>query len=131
MGWTLEEMVESQVFVGIDVSKARLDPALRPAAESFNVANNKRGIATLVKRLQQLCVSRIMLEASGGYEIAVALRLGGSRSAGHSSQPTPGTVLCSRHGSTGGNRRTRRSSVGAFCRSHSAANSTAARCAHP
>jgi transposase len=67
--------VENQVFVGTDVSKLRLDAALRPTAESFNVANNKRGIATLVKRLQQLRVSRIVLEASGGYEIAVACDL--------------------------------------------------------
>jgi transposase len=44
-------------------------------AESFSVANNQRGIATLVKRLQKLSVSRIVLEASGGYEIAAASEL--------------------------------------------------------
>jgi transposase len=66
---------QSQVFVGIDVSKAELDVALRPGAESFSVANNQRGIATLVKRLQKLSVSRIVLEASGGYEIAAASEL--------------------------------------------------------
>ena len=56
-------MVENQVFVGIDVSKAKLDVALRPGAENFSVANHQRGIATLVKRLQKLSVSRIVLEA--------------------------------------------------------------------
>jgi len=67
--------MEKQVFVGIDVSKARLDVALRPGAESFSVTNNQRGIATLVKRLKNLAVSRIVLEASGGYEIAAAAEL--------------------------------------------------------
>jgi len=64
--------VKNQVFVGIDVSKARLDAALRPGDEGFAVTNNQRGIAALVKRLKKLCVSRVVLEASGGYEIAAA-----------------------------------------------------------
>jgi transposase len=63
------------MFVGIDVSKARLDVALRPDDENFSVANNPRGIASLVKRLKKLQVSRVVLEASGGYEIAVASEL--------------------------------------------------------
>jgi len=63
------------MFVGIDVSKARLDVALRPGDENFSVANNPRGIASLVKRLKKLQVSRVVLEASGGYEIAVASEL--------------------------------------------------------
>jgi transposase len=75
MGWALEEAVANQVFVGIDVSKARLDAALRPGDESFDVTNNQRGIAALVKRLKKLCVCRIVLEASGGYEIAAASEL--------------------------------------------------------
>jgi transposase len=49
--------VENQVFVGIDVCKARLDAALRPGGESFDVSNNQRGIAALVKRLKKLRVA--------------------------------------------------------------------------
>jgi transposase len=75
MGWALEEVVENQVFVGIDVSKARLDVALRPGDESFDVTNNQRGFAALAKRLKKLRVSRVVLEASGGYEIAAASEL--------------------------------------------------------
>jgi transposase len=67
--------MQNQVFVGMDVSKAKLDVALRPCDESFSVTNNQRGLATLVKRLQKLSVSRIVLEASGGYEIAAASEL--------------------------------------------------------
>ena len=50
------------IFVGIDVSKVRLDVALRPSDKSFSVVNNQRGIATLVKRLKKLQVSRVVLE---------------------------------------------------------------------
>ncbi len=64
----------NQVFVGIDVSKARLDAALRPGA-GWSVTNNQGGIATLVTRLKRLGVSRIVLEASGGYEIAAVAEL--------------------------------------------------------
>jgi transposase len=71
----LEGVVEKQLFIGIDVSKARLDVALRPGDESFSVANNQRGIAGLIKQLKKLSVSRIVLEASGGYEIAAASEL--------------------------------------------------------
>jgi transposase len=69
----LEKVVaENQLFIGIDVSKAKLDAALRPGNESFSVADNPCGIAVLIKQLKKLSVSRIMLEASGGYEIAAA-----------------------------------------------------------
>jgi transposase len=63
------------MFVGIDVSKARLDVALRPGDKSFSVVNNQRGIASLVKRLKRLQVNSVVLEASGGYEVAVASEL--------------------------------------------------------
>jgi transposase len=66
--------LENQVFVGIDMSKARLDTALRPGDESFDMTNNQRGIAALIKCLK-LHVSRIVLEASGGYEITAASEL--------------------------------------------------------
>lgn len=56
------------VFVGIDVSKATLDVAVRPGGQSFRVANDPRGIAELVARLRGLAPSRVVLEATGGYE---------------------------------------------------------------
>jgi transposase len=71
----LEEAVGDYLFVGIDVSKAKLDAALRPGGESFSVANNPRGIAALIKQLKKFSVNRIVLEASGGYEIAAASEL--------------------------------------------------------
>ena len=39
-------MTAPTVFVGIDVSKATLDVAVRPAGTTFQVANDPDGIAT-------------------------------------------------------------------------------------
>jgi transposase len=46
-----------------------------PPIFSFSVANDARGIAALVKRLRKLAVRRVVLEASGGYEIAASAEL--------------------------------------------------------
>jgi transposase len=64
------------VDVGIDVSKARLDLALGATGELVSLANDTRGIAVLRKRLRNLVVARIVLEASGGLETALVAELG-------------------------------------------------------
>ncbi len=56
------------MFVGLDVSKARLDVALRPTGETFDVSTTAQGIAHLVDRLQALRPARVVLEATGGFE---------------------------------------------------------------
>jgi len=61
-------MTTTGVFVGIDVSKARLDVAVGPAGELLGVDNDARGIAELAGRLQRLGPELIVLEASGGLE---------------------------------------------------------------
>jgi len=62
-------MNSAPVFVGIDVSKGRLDVALRPSGESWPVTSDDAGIATLVNRLRVLAPDLIVLEATGGIEI--------------------------------------------------------------
>jgi transposase len=57
--------------VGIDVSKASLDVAVRPSAERFSVANDDDGHKELRKRLLKLKPERIVLEPTGGYEARV------------------------------------------------------------
>lgn len=54
--------------VGVDVSKARLDVAVRPSGEQFSVANDDDGRLQLRRRLAKLKPERIVLEATGGYE---------------------------------------------------------------
>lgn len=62
-------------FVGIDVSKATLDIAIRPSGEHFQIDNDDNAFPALVKRLKELAVERIILEASGGLEMLVFTHL--------------------------------------------------------
>ncbi len=61
-----------QLFVGIDVSKDQLDVAVRPSGEAWQVSNDSRGISDLVVRLRELAPHLVVLEATGGMELAVA-----------------------------------------------------------
>lgn len=65
-----------KLFVGIDVSKDKLDVALLPSDERWSVGNNEAEIPSLVERLKQLNPSLIVLEATGGLETLVAASLG-------------------------------------------------------
>jgi transposase len=62
-------------FVGIDVSKAWLDVAGRPDPAPRRVANDPDGIAGLVADLGQLAPALVVLEATGGLELAVVAAL--------------------------------------------------------
>lgn len=64
-----------QIFVGVDVSKARLDVACRHDGSTFSEANDPQGIAALVARLQALGPTLIVLEATGGLEAPLAAAL--------------------------------------------------------
>jgi len=65
-------------FIGIDVSKDRLDVHVRPGAESFAVARTGIGIDELIARLLTLSPALIALEATGGFESIVAAGLAGA-----------------------------------------------------
>ncbi len=62
-------------YVGIDVSKARLDIAARPSGETWTVANDEEGIEALLERLRRMRPSLVVLKASGGYERPVVATL--------------------------------------------------------
>lgn len=59
---------EEERFVGVDVSKERLDVAVWPTGESWTVANDERGVAALVERVLALPAELVVLEATGGWE---------------------------------------------------------------
>jgi len=61
--------------VGIDVSKDRLDVAVRPSGEAFAVARDPEGLDALSARLRELAPAAVALEATGGYETVVAASL--------------------------------------------------------
>lgn len=63
------------MYVGIDVSKDRLDVAIRPGGERFAVLRDEAGLADLVKRLQAVKPELVVLEATGGYEQVVLAAL--------------------------------------------------------
>lgn len=66
--------VESeQVWVGIDVSKARLDVAVRPTGHRWSETNDTEGIGQLIAKLTPLHPTLIVMEATGGYEALSAL----------------------------------------------------------
>ena len=62
-------------YVGIDVAKSRLDIAVRPDEEQWSVPNEEEGIDTLVSRLKELEPALVVLEATGGLELAVTAAL--------------------------------------------------------
>jgi len=62
------------VFVGIDVSLARLDIAVRPGAV-WSITHDEAAIATVVAQLHTLSPTLIVLEATGGMEIPLTSAL--------------------------------------------------------
>jgi transposase len=60
---------------GIDVSKSSLDVALLPSGETVQAGNDPAGIAELGKRLKAAGLDLVVMEATGGYETAVATTL--------------------------------------------------------
>jgi len=67
------------MFVGIDVSKARLDVHVLPGGEAFAVARDGQGLEELIARLSQAPVATVAVEATGGFETIVAAALAGAR----------------------------------------------------
>jgi transposase len=63
------------ITVGIDVSKDRLDVAVRPSGEVFAVERNGAGLEQLVERLRKLSPHLVALEATGGFETVAAAAL--------------------------------------------------------
>ena len=71
-------MKDVLTFVGIDVSKARLDVALHPTGATHSVANDANGIKTLVEQLRAVKPLLVVLEATGGIERSVVRALVGA-----------------------------------------------------
>jgi len=56
------------IFVGIDVSKKKLDVALLPSGEFFQVVNSPDGLSLLLEKFKGHAIAAIVVEATGGYE---------------------------------------------------------------
>ena len=64
-----------ETWIGIDVAKAELVVGVLPSGVRWTVANDERGIQALRARLAPLTPHLIVLEATGGYELALVAAL--------------------------------------------------------
>lgn len=62
-------------WIGIDVSKARLDVHVHPRGEAYSVPNQPAEIKRLVQQLKALAPQLIVMEATGGHECLAARTL--------------------------------------------------------
>jgi transposase len=68
-------METHSTFVGIDISKDRLDAFIRPQGESFSVPYTDQGIGSLIERIGAFHPQVVLLEATGGYETRIVAAL--------------------------------------------------------
>ena len=66
------------LIVGIDVSKDRLDVAVRPSGETVSVSRTGSGIDELIEWLKPRSIRLVAVEATGGFETVVAAGLAGA-----------------------------------------------------
>jgi transposase len=62
-------------YIGIDVSKARLDVAIHDSKQCFSCDNTEAGVEALIKQMKELEPELIVMEATGGYERLCAAML--------------------------------------------------------
>jgi len=65
-----------EIYIGIDVSKDTLDVAIYGDKQHLSFANDEAGITKIVSKLRQLDPELVVLEATGGFEVALAAELG-------------------------------------------------------
>jgi transposase len=64
-----------KMFVGVDVAQEKLDVHIHPLGESFTVRRDSDGLEALGKRLKDIALAVIAIEATGGLEAPVAASL--------------------------------------------------------
>ena len=68
-------MTQENSFIGIDVAKARLDIAIRPTGQQWQVDYTEEGVQELAGQISKLHPTLVLLEASGGLEVPVVAAL--------------------------------------------------------
>ena len=103
-------------FVGIDVSKAQLDVAVRPTGKRWVLPYDETGIEGLIPQIVDLEPALVLLEATGGLELPLVAGPGRCGTAGGGGQPTPGQGLRQGHRNAGQDRHSGRGGPGPFRR---------------
>ena len=70
---------EPSTSIGIDVAKATLDVAVRPAGTQWQVSYTEEGVEGLVQQLRELEPTLVVLEATGGLEVVLVSALAQAR----------------------------------------------------
>ncbi len=68
-------MKQKETYVGIDVAKARVDVAVRPDGDIWDVDYDESGVRELVSVLETLEPAAVLLEATGGLEVPLVSAL--------------------------------------------------------
>jgi transposase len=68
-------MKSSEVFVGVDVSKASLEVCVIPEIQQWGISNDDAGIRDLIKRLKPIRPNLIVMESTGGYQMPLSIAL--------------------------------------------------------
>ena len=103
-------------FVGIDVSKAQLDVAVRPTGKRWVLPYDETGIEGLIPQIVDLEPALVLLEATGGLELPLVAALAAAALPVVVVQPTPGQGLRQGHRNAGQDRHSGRGGPGPFRR---------------
>ena len=68
-------MSQEPTYVGIDVSKERMDVAVRPTGRNWSVSYDEAGVDDLVAQLKDLKPAGVITESTGGLELALVAAL--------------------------------------------------------
>ena len=68
-------MEENPRYVGIDVSKAQVDVAVRPTGQRWAASYNETGVGELVSQIVDIGPAMVLLEATGGLEVPLVAAL--------------------------------------------------------
>jgi len=67
--------MSKDIYVGIDVSKDHMDVHIVPQNTAFRSKRDDKGIESLVKSMMRYSPKLIVMEATGGYESVIAIKL--------------------------------------------------------
>jgi transposase len=62
-------------YVGIDVAKDSMEVTVHQGKEHWSFSNDERGLTDLIAKMKKLSPCLIVMEATGGYEVTVAVEL--------------------------------------------------------
>ena len=68
-------MEENPRYIGIDVSKAQVDVAVRPTGQRWAASYNETGVGELVSQIVDIGPAMVLLEATGGLEVPLVAAL--------------------------------------------------------